>query len=125
MGWAFRPVGCNCRRRSRTRRSWGSRRRPCWRSCGERDWRSKAGEAGPGLSKSLGANGGMESDRSKVPDEIVDGLVADGGHEGRELGRTEETGNGFGQIAIGGRVTGNEASDFRKNLAEIPTIEIP
>src|SRR6266850_5874740 len=176
MGWEFRPVGCNCPRRSRTRtscpreccgrissgrvrskrsgnerrakwkrfcwkarcaiasgtrrgqrRSWGSRRRRSWRSCGERGWRSKAGKAElkPGLYKSLRANGGVESDGAEGPDEIVDRLVADGGHEGCELGWTEETGHGFGQVGIGGGVPGNEAADFWQNFAEIPAIEIP
>src|SRR3989475_6777073 len=133
MGWEVRPVGCNCRRRSRTRtscpreccgrissgrvrskrsgnerrakwkrfcwkarcaiasgtrrgrrRNWGFRQRRSWRSCGERGWRSKAGKAElkPGLYKSLRANGCVESDRAEGPDDIVDRLVADGGHEG-------------------------------------------
>src|SRR6266850_7223195 len=176
MGWEFRPVGCNCPRRSRTRtscpreccgrissgrvrskrsgnerrakwkrfcwkarcaiasgtrrgrrRNWGFRQRRSWRSCGERGWRSKAGKAElkPGLYKSLRANGCVESDGAEGPDDIVDRLVADGGHEGCELGWTEETGNGFGQIRIGSGFTGNETADFRQDFAEIPAIEIP
>src|SRR6266850_832901 len=176
MGWEFRPMGCNCRRRSRTqtscpreccgrissgrvrskrsgnerrakwkrfcwkarcaiasgtrrgqRRSWGSRRRRSWRSCGERGWRSTAGKAElkPGLYKSLRANGGVESDSAEGPDAIVGGLVAESGHEGRELGRAEETGNGFGQVGIGGRLPGNEAADFWQDFAKIPAVEIP
>src|SRR6266852_1810004 len=175
MGWASTQMGCNCRRRSRTRtsclqeccerissgtvrskrsgnerrarwkgfcwkarcaiasgtrrgrrRGWGFRRRHCWRSCGERGWRSNAGKAGlrPGLYKSLRANGGVESDGAEGPDAIVDGLIAESGHEGCELGRTEETGNGLGQIRIGGGVPGNDAADFWQYFAEIPAVEI-
>src|SRR6266436_1480767 len=67
----------------------------------------------------------MEGDGAEGPDAIVDGLVADSGHEGRELGWTEEPGNGFGQVGIGGGVPGNNAADFRQSFAEVPAIEIP
>src|SRR6266403_2732724 len=67
----------------------------------------------------------MESDGAEGPDEIVDRLVADGSHKGRELGWTEETGNRFGQVRVGGGVAGNEAADFRQNFAEVPAVEIP
>jgi len=67
----------------------------------------------------------VESDGAEGPDAIVDRLVADSGHEGCELGWTEETGNGFGQVGIGRKVPGNEAADFRQDFAEIPAIEIP
>src|SRR5437899_473314 len=124
--WKARCAIASGTRRGR-RRNWGFRQRRSWRSCGERGWRSKAGKAElkPGLYKSLRANGCVESDRAEGPDDIVDRLVADGGHEGCELGWTEETGNGFGQIRIGSGFTGNEAADFRQDFAEIPAIEIP
>src|SRR6266850_1443670 len=124
--WKARCAIASGTRRGR-RRGWGFRRRRCWRNCEARAWRSKAGKARlkPSLYLSLSSNGGVESDGAESPNAIVDRLIADSGHDGCELGWTEETGNGFGQVRIGGGVTGNQAADSRQNFAEVPAIEIP
>src|SRR5580704_13494204 len=111
----IRCASSNGTRRGR-RRSWGFRRKRCWRNCGAWGWRSNDAaksltcgeEAGlkPGLYNLLRATAGVEGDGTEGPDAVGDGFVADGAEERGKFGRAEEAGDRVWQVFVGCRLAG-------------------
>ena len=70
------------------------------------------------------ALGGVEGDGGEGPEVEIYGGVADLLHEGGEFGRTEEAGDGSGEVGVGGGVAGKGRADARQDASEIPAINI-
>jgi hypothetical protein len=54
----------------------------------------------------------------------LDGGIADRRHERGEIARTEEAGDGRGEIFVGGGIAGEQPTDAREDVGEIPAVRV-
>ena len=66
----------------------------------------------------------MKRHGAERPGPEFDGTKSDRAHKRSELGRLEETGHGFWEIAVSGAIAGDQATDPRQDIPEIPAVKI-